>query len=176
MVDEVLIITNAMICKASLPDFPLATEDRTESMRISTLDQLNRVLDCYVARRREEKMNMFRHKHECMKFESSVTATSVHGSEKESNIILDDKESAPLPRRECYEVSAGWRNDSSRLQEQTSAAKAAMLAQLKSARVKLVPFPVDLFGVRFVLGRMNGKDTTSVVAVETARFGEGFSA
>jgi hypothetical protein len=30
--------------------------------------------------------------------------------------------------------------------------KAAILAQLKSARVKLEPFPVDFFGMRFLLG------------------------
>jgi hypothetical protein len=34
-----------------------------------------------------------------------------------------------------------------------------------------VPFPVDLFEVRIVLGRLNGKGTTSVVPLETARFG-----
>jgi hypothetical protein len=126
MVDEVLIISNPMVCKSPLPDFPLAPEYRTKSMRVSALDQLNRVLESYVARRREEKMDVFRHEHKCMKFEPSVMAVSVHGLEKESNIIFDDKESVPLPRRECYKVCSGRRDESSRFQEQTSAAKAAM--------------------------------------------------
>jgi hypothetical protein len=117
-----------MICKASLPDFPLAAEDRTESMRVSTLNQLNRVLDSYVAGRREEKMDVFRHEHECMKFESSLTTISVHGLQKESNIVFDDKESAPLPRREGYEVSSRRGDESCRLQEQTSATEAASFA------------------------------------------------
>ncbi|HZQ94720.1 MAG TPA: hypothetical protein VFA67_06895 [Candidatus Sulfotelmatobacter sp.] len=66
MVDEVLIIPNAMICKAPLPNFPLATEYRTEGMRVSAFNQLDSMFERHVAAWREEKMDMFRHEYECM--------------------------------------------------------------------------------------------------------------
>jgi hypothetical protein len=126
MVDEVLMISNPMVCKSPLPDFPLAPEYRTKSMRESTLNELNGVLNCYIVRGCEEKMNVFWHKYKSVNLETTFTPVQIHGYKKKPRIVFDDEQSATLPRRECNEVSAGRRNKSCRLQEQTSAAKAAM--------------------------------------------------
>lgn len=96
-------------------------------------------------------MNVFGHDHKRVYFESTFTPVPIHSYEKEAHVIFDDKESASLPRGERYEISSGRKDESSRFQEQTSAAKAAIFDQPKSARVKLVPFPVVFSCKGFVL-------------------------
>ncbi len=51
MMQEILLIANPVIGEPALPDFPLAAEDFTQSMRISTLDKLDGMLDRYVRSR-----------------------------------------------------------------------------------------------------------------------------
>jgi hypothetical protein len=125
MVDEVLIISNPMVCKSSLPDFPLAPEYRTESMRVSAFNELNGVLNGYIVRGCEQKMNVFWHEYKGVNLETTFTPVPIHSYKKGPRIIFDDEESAALPSRKGNEVSSGRRDESSRLQEQTSAAKAA---------------------------------------------------
>ncbi len=67
-------------------------------------------------------MNMFRHENEGMEFVAAVPAISVESFQKQSDIGFDNKEPSTLPGRERYEVGSGRGDESSRLQEQTSAA------------------------------------------------------
>jgi hypothetical protein len=38
VVDEVLVIANSVVGETTLPDFPLAADDRSEGMRVSAFD------------------------------------------------------------------------------------------------------------------------------------------
>lgn len=97
-------------------------------------------------------MNVLGHHNEDMKQKTPFPTVSIYGFQEEANVIFDNKESSSLPRRECDEISSGRRDEASRFQKQTSAAKAAF-AQGISARVKLVPFPVDFLESRFCFGK-----------------------
>lgn len=89
---------------------------------------------------------MFGHYDEGINLKSAFAAVPIQRLEKKTDVVLDHKQSASLPGRESYEISSGRGDDSSRLQEQPSAAKAAIFAKPKPARVKLVPFPVNFVG------------------------------
>lgn len=86
------------------------------------------MLDCYVVGRSSQEMNVLRHDYKGVDLISPLTAILIQGFEEQTHIVLDDEESAALPRRECYEIGSGRGDESSRLQEQTSAAKAAVFA------------------------------------------------
>jgi hypothetical protein len=73
-------------------------------------------------------MNMFRHHDEGVEAIAAFTAVSVHGYQEEADVVFDDEEFSALPCREGHEVSSGRRDESSRLQKRTSAAKAAIFA------------------------------------------------
>jgi len=68
-------------------------------------------------------MDMLRHNDERMEVKSAFAAVAIHGLQKESNVIVDYEQAASLPGLERYEISSGRRDESSRLQEQTSAAE-----------------------------------------------------
>ena len=90
-------------------------------MRVSALDQLNSMFDGHVWRRSEQQVDMLRHHHKGMQLESAFVAIAIDGLQKQPYVVLDDEQSTTLPCRECYEVSPGRRDESSRLQKQTSA-------------------------------------------------------
>jgi len=48
MMNEILGIANAVICKPALPDFGLAPDQRSERMRVSALNQLDGAFDRYL--------------------------------------------------------------------------------------------------------------------------------
>ena len=127
MMRKVFRVPDSVIRESALPDFALATEDLAESMRIRAFDQLDRVLDRNVVGRSDQQMNVFGHHDERMNLETSFAAVSIESLKKQSNIILDDEQPASLPCRECHKVSSGRRDESSRLQDRTSAAEAALL-------------------------------------------------
>jgi len=97
-------------------------------------------------------MDVLGHEDEGMELKLSFAAIAVKSVQEEADIVLDNEEPSALPRREGNEVSSGRRDESSRLQEQTSAAKAAIFAQPKPARVELVPFPVVFLVKVLILG------------------------
>lgn len=152
MMRKVFRVTNPMISESALPDFTLAPENGSESIRISALYEWNRVLDSYVLRGSDQQMNVFWHHNEGVNLKAAFAAVAVHGLKEHAHVILDDEQPAPVPGRERYEVSSGRGDKTSRLQEQTSAAKAAIFAKPKSARVELVPFPVVFIPALFILG------------------------
>ena len=127
MVGEILLVANSVVGKSSLPDLSFATEDCSERMRIAAFDQLNGVLKRYVVSGSEQEMNMFGHEDEGVDLKSDFAAISVKSFQEEADIVLDNEESSALPRREGDEVGSGRRDESSRLQEQTSAAESHVL-------------------------------------------------
>jgi len=128
MMHIVLNVPNPMIGESALPDFTSAANQTPEGVGVSALDQLNRVFEGYLGRRSQQEMNMLRHDNECMDFKSAFTAISIHRLQEESDVIFNNEEPSALPCCEGNEISSGRRNQSSRLQEQTSAAKAATFA------------------------------------------------
>jgi hypothetical protein len=123
MVSEILVVANSVIGKSSLPNLSFATEDGSERMRIAAFDQLNGVLKRYVDSGSEQEMNVFGHEHEGVDLKSAFAAISEEGLKEEADIVLDNEESSALPRREGDEIGSRRRDESSRLQEQTSAAE-----------------------------------------------------
>ncbi len=123
-----MIIADSVIGESTLPDLPLSAKDRTEGVRVSAFDELNRVLKRDVGRGSQQEMDMLWHEDKGMDLKSALVAIVIKSFEKEACIILDYKQPSLLPRRESYEVSSGRRDESSGLQEQTSAAKAAFFA------------------------------------------------
>jgi hypothetical protein len=128
MVNEILGVANAVIGKTSLPNFPLTAKDFSQGAGISAFDELDGVLDRDVIGRSQQKMNMLRHQNEGVQLIASSATVAVHCFEKESGVAFDHKKSPALPGRKGYEISSGWGDESSRPQEQTSAAKAAWFA------------------------------------------------
>src|ERR1700746_748035 len=51
MMQEILLITNSVGGKSALPEFAFSSENSSEGMRVSTLDQLYRMLERRVLRR-----------------------------------------------------------------------------------------------------------------------------
>ncbi len=97
-------------------------------MGITTLDELNGMLEGHMNGRGKQKMYVFRHHYERVNLKPAFAAISVHGLKEESDVILDDEQSSSLPGFERYEIGARRGDESCRLQEQTSAAKAAIFA------------------------------------------------
>ena len=60
---KILVIPDSMICKTRLPD----RQTRLQSERESSLDELNRSLQRYLIRRRNQRMKMVGHDHEFVK-------------------------------------------------------------------------------------------------------------
>ena len=71
---------------------------------------------------------MFRHEDNGVNLKSTFAAIAVKRLKENPRIVLDHEESSAVPSRESDEVSSGRGNEASRLQEQTSAAKAAIFA------------------------------------------------
>jgi len=73
-------------------------------------------------------MRMLRHEDKGVELESTFAAVAVERLQKKAGVVLDNEQPSTLPCRECREISSGRGDESSRLQEQTSAAKAAIFA------------------------------------------------
>jgi hypothetical protein len=107
------------------------------------------MFESYLMSGGEQQMHVLRHDHERMDLKSAFTAITIQSLQEKAHIIFDNKESSPLPGGGSYEISSDRGDESSRLQEQTSATEAAFFAQAKPARVKLVSFPIIFFAVAF---------------------------
>ncbi len=67
---KILVIPDSMICKTRLPD----RQTRLQPKRKSSLDELNRSLQRYLGRRRNQRMKMVGHDHEIMQEISALFA------------------------------------------------------------------------------------------------------
>jgi len=130
MMHEILGAANPMICESALPDFFAAADHRSECVRVSAFDQLNGVFESYVVGWRQENVNVFGHYDESVELKSAFATVTVESLQEEAGVVFYDEESATLPGGESYEVGSGRRKESRRLQEQTSAAKAAIFASV----------------------------------------------
>ena len=97
-------------------------------MRVSALDELNRMFERHGGGGSEQEMDMFRHDDESVNLKPAFSAVTEKSLQEEAYVVLDNEQPSALPCRERNEITS-WRGDeSSRLQEQTSAAKAAIFA------------------------------------------------
>jgi len=123
---EVSVVTNSVIGESSLPDFPIAADDRSKGVRVSALDELNGMFKRHVCCGSKQEMRMFRHEDEGVNLKSTFAAVSMESLQEKARVVLDNQQPSTLPRRKGYEIGSGWGDESSWLQEQTSAAKAAV--------------------------------------------------
>ncbi len=66
MMIEIPRISNAMIGKAALPDFKAPADKTSESVGVSSLNELNRALNSYVISRSEQEIHVIGHQNERM--------------------------------------------------------------------------------------------------------------
>jgi len=121
-------IADAMVRESPLPHFTFATQFRRNRVRVSALDELNRPFQGQSWRRREQQVYVFRHEDEGMQLKSSRPSIAVHRFEKKARIRLQDEKPSPRPRGERNEISPMRGESTSRLQQRTSAAEAALIA------------------------------------------------
>lgn len=110
MMREILRVTNAMVRKSTLPDFPVTPNFGPERVRESAFDELNGTLNRHVFRRSKHQMNMFGHDHESVQRELAFPPVPIKGLQKTSRVRFDYKERSSLPGREIYEISSRWRD------------------------------------------------------------------
>jgi len=125
---EVLTLSNSMVGESALPDFTSTPSSLSERMRVSALDQLNGVFEGYIDCRREEKMNMLWHYDEGVNFKASFATVAIHCLKQGAHVVFYNEQFSAMPCRKSYEISSGRRDESSMLQEHTSAAKSAIFA------------------------------------------------
>ena len=122
MVHVIDCIANPMIGEPSLPDFLVASDDGPKLVRVGAFDQLDRSLDGHVSRRGQQQMNVFGHHDESVQCESSFAPISVDRLQEEPHVSFDNEQFPPVRCREGHEISSRRRDESSRLQGETSAA------------------------------------------------------
>jgi len=122
MMHEINVAANSMIGESPLPDFPAATNDSPEFMRVRALDQLNGSLDGHIDCWSQQEMNMFGHHDKRVQIVLALPSMPISRLKEEAYVIFDDKQFPSVPRREGHEVSSRRRDESSRLQSGTSAA------------------------------------------------------
>jgi hypothetical protein len=123
MMHEINVVPNSMIGKSSLPDFGIASNDAAEFVRVSTLHQLNSPFDSQIVPGSQQQMYMLRHDDKSVQLISALPAMPISGFQEKSYVIFDDEQFSAVKSRERDEVSPRRREESSRLQEQTSAAE-----------------------------------------------------
>ena len=153
MVDEISFIANPVIGESPLPDFSAAAEDVANGVGESALDELHRMFERNVIRRGQQQMDMFRHHDKGMQCKAAFASIAIDRLQEEAGMVLDHEKPSTLPGGTRDEIRSRRGDESYRLQGQTSAAEAASFTHAKSARVKLVPFPVDFSSVYAVLGK-----------------------
>jgi hypothetical protein len=126
MMHEVNLVANPMIGESALPDLLITANDRSEVMRTCALDQLEHPLDGYVVRGSQQQMDVFWHDDKRVQFVTAFTSIAVERLQEEAYVSFDDEQFTPMESRERHEIRSRRRDESSRLQEQTSAAKAAI--------------------------------------------------
>jgi hypothetical protein len=123
MMHEIHLVADPMIGESMLPHFAFSTNDPAEFMGIRTFDQLNSPLDSYLHGGSQQKMHMVGHDNKRMQLVSSLASMPIEGLQEESHVRFDNEQFPALPRREGYEIRSRRGDESSRLQEQTSAAE-----------------------------------------------------
>jgi hypothetical protein len=97
-------------------------------VRISAFDELDGVFDGYIVSGSDQKVDVLGHDDESVELKPAFTSVSIERLQKEADVVFDHEQTPPLPRGESDEIRSGQGDESSRLQERTSAAKAAIFA------------------------------------------------
>jgi hypothetical protein len=122
MMHKIDAIPNPMIGESALPDFLIAADDRSERVRVSTFDQLDRAFNRDVPCGRQKKMNMLRHDDKRVQGVAPFAAIAVDRLQQEPDVRFDGKQFSAVESRESHEIGSGRGDESSRLQGETSAA------------------------------------------------------
>jgi hypothetical protein len=122
MMREIDFVADPVISESSLPHFPLAPNHSAEFMRTGALDQLNSPFDCHVESGSQQQMYMLGHHYKRMQFVPALAAMPVQHLQENPDVQFDNEQILALPRGESHEIGSGWRDESSRLQSDTSAA------------------------------------------------------
>ena len=150
-----------MIGKPALPDFLIAADDRPKLVRVRAFYRLDRAFNRNVAGGRQKKMHMLRHHNEGVQLISAFAAIAIKGFQKETHIDFDNEQFSRVESAKRHEVSSGRRDESSRLQGETSAAGSRASLHPKLARVELVPFPVNFVASIFRFGKAGSRTRRS---------------
>jgi hypothetical protein len=153
MMSEIYGVADSVVGESSLPYFALTSNDLPNRMGESSFDQLDCALECDAEGRSEQEMYMFRHEDERVQLVAVLATVMIKDLKKQTSVGFDDKHSSGLPGRESNEISTRRGHQSCRFQGQTSAARSRLSIKVKSARVKLVPFPAVFRSIEFVLGK-----------------------
>jgi len=97
MVHKIPWIANPMIRKSALPYLRLPSSERTEGVRVSALDELDRTLDRDIVSGSEQEMGMIRHEDKGMQRIAAFATLVVKSFEEQSRIVLDNKQPTTLP-------------------------------------------------------------------------------
>jgi hypothetical protein len=122
MMGVINLAANSMIGEAALPNFLVAADQTSQFMRVRSFDQLDGPLDRHVVRWRQQKMDMFGHDNESVQAVTAFVTIPIKRFQEDPHIDFDGEQFSAVESRERHEVSPRRREESSRLQEQTSAA------------------------------------------------------
>jgi hypothetical protein len=123
MMHEIQFVANPVICKSSLPDLLISANDCPEFVRVGTFDQLDCAFDRYIQRGSQQEMHVFGHDDESMQFVAAFATIPIDSLQEEADIDFDHEQFAAVVRRKSHEIGSRWRDESSRLQGETSAAE-----------------------------------------------------
>jgi len=122
MMREIHFVADPVIGESSLPHFSLSANDSPEFMRTCAFDQLNSPLYCHVQGGSQQQMHMLGHQDKRMQLIPALAAMPVERLQESPDVRFDNEQPPALPGREGHEISSGRRDESSRLQGETSAA------------------------------------------------------
>lgn len=120
---------NPVIGESAPPDFLVAADDRSEFMRVRALDQLDCPFNRHIGSGRQKQVNVFRHDDEIVQPVTAFATIPVKRFPEETHIDLDREQFAAAECREGHEISSRRRDESSRLQGETSAAESRASVQ-----------------------------------------------
>ena len=78
MMQEILLIANAVIGESALPDFAFASENVAQRVRVAAFDELDGVFDRDAVGGSQQKMYVFGHDDERVQLISTFAAVSVN--------------------------------------------------------------------------------------------------
>ncbi len=123
MMHEVHLVADPMISESSLPHLALPANDSAKFMRVRAFDQLDGPLDSYVVRRSQQQMNVFWHDDKRVQFKAPLSAIPIDRVQEDSHVRFDNEQPPTSPCGESDEIGSRRGDESSRLQERTSAAE-----------------------------------------------------
>lgn len=122
MMNVIHLVANPMIGESALPNFLVAADQASQFMRVRAFDQLDGPLDRHVARQGQQQMNVFGHDDKRVQAVAAFATIPIKRFQEHPHIDFDREQFSAVESREGYEVSPRRGEESSGLQEQTSAA------------------------------------------------------